>query len=749
MGVLNESDWKAGWIAWSRSNIASGPLPMFRKEFTAKRKPVRATVSVSGLGFFELYLNGRKVGDNVLDPGWTNYRQTALYVTHEVETLLHAGPNAIGVMLGNGMFNVAGGRYVKFNASFGQPRFILHLRLEYEDGSVETVASDTRWKASASPITFSCIYGGEDYDAQREQTGWDQPGFNDSTWEPVRRIDSPLAFLTPQTAPPIRVAEPFRTVKMTEPAPGVRVYDLGQNFAGWPRITVRGARGTTVRLTPGELLDAKGLVSQVSSGGPTYFTYSLKGEGTESWHPRFTYYGFRYVQVEGSAEVLGMEGQFVTSSVPRIGKFECSNPLFNRIGTLIDAAVRSNMQSVMTDCPHREKLGWLEQTYLMGPSVAAVYDLSTFGPKIVRDMREAQTVDGLVPDIAPEYTQFGHGFRDSPEWGSAIVQVPWLVYQRYGDLRVLEESYASMKRYVEYLAGKSKDDILSYGLGDWYDIGPGGPGASKLTPFGVTATATYYSNLVILEKVARLLDHQSEAAAYAASARRVNEAFHKSFYDPLRKQYGSGSQTAYAMPLVLGMTPASDMAQVRQNLLKDVVSRGNQQTAGDIGYHYLVRALLDGGGSEVLYAMTNRTEAPSYAAQLSHGATALTEAWDANPRSSQNHLMLGHINEWFYAGLAGIEAGFDRIVIKPRMVGDLTWVKAEQETARGRIESRWTRIGADFELTVRIPANSNALVFVPGKSAAAEQKGVRFIRQEQEFTVFEVSSGSYTFSGKK
>jgi hypothetical protein len=754
MGMMKAEDWHAAWIAWSRTALNSGPLPMFRREFTVAHKITRATAYISGLGFFELYLNGRKVGDHVLEPGWTNYRRTSLYATHEVDDFLHSGTNAIGVVLGNGMYNVAGGRYVKFTGSMGRPKFILQLRIEYDDGTTQYIASDEDWKAAPSPIRFSCIYGGEDYDAREEQPGWNEPGFAAKGWETVQIVDDSTEGLVSQTQPPIMVMEVFHPVKISQPAPGIHVYDLGQNFAGWPQIIVRGKTGTSVRLTPGELLDEKGFVTQRSSGGPEYFTYTLKGGGEETWHPRFSYYGFRYVQVEGDAEVTDLEGQSLHASAPAAGEFSCSNLLFNRIHKLINAAVRSNLQSVVTDCPHREKLGWLEVPYLMASSIGYDYDLSAYFPKIVRDMRDSQTVEGLIPDTAPDYAVHSDGFRDSPEWGSAMVMIPWWAYREYGDRRLLVESLPAMERYVDYLGNKAKDNIVSYGLGDWYDIGPGEPGVSKLTPLGVTATASYYQDLRVIEQACVRLGRQAEAKRYGGWAERVKEAFERAFFDAQAGQYATGSQTAQAMPLVTGLCPPAERPRVFEHLVDDMIHRGNQQTAGDIGYHYLVRALMEGGRSDLLFAMTNRTDPPSYGAQLAKGATALTEAWDADPASSQNHCMLGHIEEWFYAGLAGIEADSQHITIKPQPVGDLNWVKAWHDTVRGRVESNWKKDDVGFELTLRIPANASATVYLPGRSAEhvtesgrpiSHAEGVRFLRQEGSNLVLEVASGQYTF----
>lgn len=464
MAVLSRSDWKGAWISYPDTKLTSGPLPVFRKEINIDRRVRRALAFVSGAGFHELRINGAKAGDHVLAPAWTNYRDTVLYEVLDVTSQLKPGANAIGILLGNGFYNVAGGRYTKFTGSFGHPRVYFQLHLEYEDGSSTDVATDGSWRVQHGPITFSCIYGGEDFDARLEPEGWDRPGFDDSQWMKAETTEAAGGEFRAQSSPPIRVQETFRPNRITQPKPGVFVYDLGQNFAGWPKIEVSGPAGARVRLIPGELLEGSGLVSQASSGGPQSFSYTLRGSGRETWAPRFSYYGFRYVQVEGAAPessatagvpvLHGLEGQFIYLDAPRAGHFQTSKELFNRIHALIDAAVRSNLQHVLTDCPHREKLGWLEQLYLMGPSLLYNWDLRAFLPKAIRDTREAQTAKGLIPGIAPEYVVFGwglEGFRDSPEWGSAGVLVPLLDWQWYGDRAPLEDSYRCMKRYVELL----------------------------------------------------------------------------------------------------------------------------------------------------------------------------------------------------------------------------------------------------------------------------------------------------------
>ncbi len=768
MAVLDSSPWETSWIAAPDPVLKSGPLPIFRKEISIDRPLRRALVFVSGVGFHELRINGAKVGDHVLAPAWTNYRETVMYESFDVTTLLKPGANALGVLLGNGFFNIPGGRYVKFTASYGRPRLFLAMHLEFEDGSARDLGADQSWRVHDGPVTFACMYGGEDFDARLEPRNWDQPGFDDSSWVRAEETGAP-GVLRAQSSPPIRVEETFRTVRITNPKPGVFVYDLGQNFAGRPKLTVSGPAGLQVRLTPGELLDSSGFVTQRSSGGPTWFAYTLDGSGRETWAPHFSYSGFRYVQVEGaapeSAAIAGMpvvhaiEGQFLHLDAARTGRFSCSSELFNRIHALIDAAVRSNLQHVLTDCPHREKLGWLEVSYLLGPALLYDWDLRTFLPKIIRDTREAQTTEGLIPDTAPAYSLHSGGFRDSPEWGSAGVFLPWLAWQWYGDRQPLEQSYRAMANYCDYLGSESKGHLVVHGLGDWFDIGPGEPGVSKLTPLGLTATATYLADLRVLERTARLLGRQEDARDFARQADVVQYAFQKAFYKPEQATYATGSQTAIAMPLALGIAPDSARPGLVGQLVADIRRKGNHVTAGDIGYRYLLAALLEGGRSDVVFDMANRTDPPSYGAQLAAGATSLTEAWDANPEDSQNHCMLGHLEEWFFAGLGGIgpdpdAPGLRRIRIRPEPVGDLKWVEASWETFRGPVAVHWRIDGTSFRLGVDVPLGITAEVAVPARSGDAisegglpwsKASGVRLLRRENKRTVFEVGSGHYEF----
>ncbi|HEX6774126.1 MAG TPA: family 78 glycoside hydrolase catalytic domain, partial [Acidobacteriaceae bacterium] len=662
----------------------------------------------------------------VLTPGWTDYRKRVFYDTYDITRLLHPGSNAIGVLLGNGMYNVekTPGRYTKFTGSFGLPKLIAEIDLRYSDGSEQRVVTDAQWETAPGPIVFSSTYGGEDYDARREQPGWDMPAFHDAGWQPAAVVNGPGGQLVPERIPPAKVFDHYHPQHITHPRPGIVVYDLGQNFAGWPEITVHGHRGDQIKLLPGELLDSNGLVTQRSAGGSpdaqTSFTYTLRSQGTERWRPRFSYYGFRDVQVErkGNPEIDSLEGQSIHDDVAVDGHFRSSNTLLNRIHALINNAILSNMVSVLTDCPHREKLGWLEQTHLNAASLMFNYNLAALYAKMSDDMSDAQLADGMVPDIAPEYTVFEAGFRDSPEWGSAVILTPWVAYQFYGDLAPLRAHYKSMQRYAAYLDSRSRDHMLTYGLGDWYDIGPNPPGESQLTSKGLTATAIYYQDLTTLVRIAGLLGEPADAARYRDQADAVKSAFNAHLFHPDMKQYDTGSQTANAMPLVVGLVPEEHRAGVLANLVSDIRKHNNHVTAGDVGFHYVVRALTDNGRSDVLYDMLMRMDKPSYGDQLAHGATTLTEAWDSDPNSSQNHFMLGHAEEWFYRGLAGIHVDMSQkpprqIQIEPAPVGDVASVKASYHSALGEVTSNWTREGETFSLTVRIPASVQATIVLP------------------------------------
>lgn len=780
MGLLSKADWKnARWIGYEEINDTSiivphihgngkkawgarrNILPMFRKEFSIKKKIKRATAFVCGLGHFEMSINGTKTGDHFLDPGWTNYSKHALYVSFDITQQLKQGNNAIGIMLGNGFYYIPGQRYRKMTGAYGLPKLIIRTVIEYTDSTTEDIISDEKWKTASSPIIFSSIFGGEDYDANLEQPGWNGALFDDSKWKKAVVVTgSPV--LQSQMADPVKIMEKFSVAKKLSLRPGVWIYDLAQNFSGIPSVTVKGNRGDTVRIIPAELINEDGSVNQKGSGAPSYFTYILKGEGSETWQPRFTYYGFRYLQVhcipkdsiQKGPELVSIEGLHIRNAAKTVGEFSSSNSLFNKTNELINWAIKSNTVSVFTDCPHREKLGWLEQTHLMGSSIQYNYDISTLCKKVIKDMMNAQYANGMIPEISPEFTKFTAPFDESPEWGSAAIILPWYNYQWYGDKQTLADAYNMMRRYVMYLKNKANGYILAHGLGDWYDIGPNRPGVSQMTKMGVTGTATYYYDLTIMARVAKMLHKTYDEKMFKQLATAIKRSFNHHFFDKQNLQYDSASQTANAMALYMGIVEPQYKKSVVDALIKDIQNRNNALTAGDIGYRYVLRALEDAGRNDVIFEMNNRDDVPGYGYQLKHGATALTESWQAYPSVSNNHLMLGHLMEWFYAGLVGIKQtkgsiAWKEIEIKPEPVGDISSAKASYYSPYGLIVSDWQIKGDNFELKVEIPANIFATVYLPADKSSVvteKDKKVHSTIYKDKKAVVKLGSGIYHFT---
>lgn len=781
MGLLHPADWQAKWIGAADTNI---PSILLRREFAVKPRLVRALAVVCGLGEYELTVNGKKIGNDFLSPGWTEYNRTCLYDVRDLTESLKSGNNAVGLELGNGMYNVIGPatRFSKFRRSFGPQKAIAQIRLEYADGSLEIIGTDERWRVASGPITFSSIYGGEDFDGRLLQAGWDKPGFDDSKWTAAKVLGNAGAELRgiSGAAPAIREFEIHKPVATHTLGDGDIVFDLGQNAAHVPCITVSGPAGSTVRLMPSELLDAQGAINQGSMGGgrrgAIWCDYTKATDGVETWSPKFFYVGCRYVQAHlttgGNGElpkISSLEAAVIQSSSEPVGDFECSNPLFNRIRQLVRWAQRSNMESLMTDCPHRERLGWLEQDHLNGPSLRYEFDLAQLFTKTINDVADSQLENGLVPTTAPEYAIFRdkadtnhlrNSFGDSLEWSSTFTMVPWQQYEFDGDLNLFRIHYDAMREYLAYIGTRADHYIVNYGLGDWYDLGPNKPGVSQLTPIALTATAFYFQNAKIMAQAAALLGKTEDAARYSELATNIATAFNEKFYNPTNHFYATDSQCANAIPLVMGICGPANRAAVVDAIVQDVRSRGNALTAGDVGYRYLLRALADGGRSDVIFEINNQTNKPGYGMQVAKGKTSLTEAWDGG--SSQDHFMLGQIEEWFYHDLAGIQnapgsAGFKAIVIDPQPVGDITWTKASYDSIRGKIVSDWKRDGKEFTLKTTIPPNATATVFVPAKSADAVREngkpaqrsaGVKFLRFENGRAVFAIESGSYEFKSQ-
>lgn len=748
--IINASD------SLSRRSI------MLRKPFELKKEIKEAVVYISGLGHYELTINGKKVGNSQFAPLWTDYDKTVNYNVYELNAKeLQKGENVIGVLLGNGMYNTLAERYTKFFVSFGPPTLFFKMKVVYKDGSSETIKSDGSWKYSKSPITYNSIFGGEDYNANLEQKNWNRKGFKDSGWNKVVIQEAPKGTLRPQTATPITIQKQYEVKTSKELKPNFFVFDMGQNLSGFPTIKVKGKKGQTVRVWVGESLNEDGTVGQGKSGKPHYYDYTLKGDGTEEWTPKFSYYGFQFIQIENInyketkdknlPTIVELKSNFIYNSAGEAGSFVCSNELFNKTHEIINYAIKSNFQSVFTDCPQREKLGWLEEIHLNGPGLLFNYNLENFIPATMQNISDSQRDNGLIPSIVPEYIIFGGDFTDSPEWGLTGVILPWMYYEYYGDASLIEKYYPVMKNYVDYLESKSKNHIVSHGLGDWYDYGTHPAGYSKNSPIALSATSHFYYGASLVAKAAKLLNKTEDIQIYETLTADIKTAFNKEFFNEETKQYGTNSQFSNAVPVFMDIVEPQYKEAVMQNLIADIKVKGDRLTTGDVGNRYLFQALARNDENETMFKMNNHYDAPGYGFQIKYGVTTLTEQWDPRKGNSYNHFMMGQIEEWFYQSLAGINAdpekpGFKHFFIQPEAVGDMTFAKAEYQSVYGKIVSSWEKKDGKFILEVEIPVNTSATIKLPvaqNSEIRIDKKVVRTGFDGNKPTL-EFGSGKYT-----
>lgn len=753
-GTVNakgKPDWKAT-APLSRQSI------WLKKEMKLPADVHKATMKIVGLGFYELSINQQKVTDAVFAPLWSDYDKTVFYNTYDVTALLKKGKNQLSVLLGNGFYNEQGGRYTKMKVSYGPPTLYCSLEIELKNGRTVCIVSDGSWKYSPSSITFNSIYGGEDEDARITPS-----------WKPVVIQKAPRGILRQQIAQPVKMMEYFGVKSRHQLTPqeiakasnakhsipeGTFVLDMGQNLAGFPQIKVSGKAGQQVRLYLSETLTAQGTCNQKQSGSPYYLTYTLSGKGEkssdgkriETWHPHFTYYGYRYIQVEGAVMkgdenpdgkpvIEDIQSCFVYNSAAKIGSFECSNPMFNRAYQIIDRAIRSNWQAVWTDCPHREKLGWLEQDWLNGEGLVYNYDCRSMIEQTLQNIADAQHANGAVPTTAPEYIYFKgkwlDPFAESPEWGGALVALPFLYQQHYGDDRMVKKYAPQMFRYVDYLQSKDSCRILKQGLGDWYDYGKGRSGFSQNTPMPLVSTAHYYQWVKLTQKAAAMSGKTAEANRYAILASEILQAFQKEFLhikkvasseksssdavvkDAVEKNtiekvyYGSGSQASNAIPLALGMVPSQYRKQVLQHLVDDIHAHHDRLTTGDVGNRYLFQALLRNGYADLWYKMLAHDDVPGYGFQIKKGMTTLTEQWNPEMGASMNHFMMAHINNHFLPDIVGIRIEQGRLIIAPQPMGDLTWAKGSTRLSDGKqIAVAWKKL-ADGKIEVTVDTDND------------------------------------------
>ena len=807
MGLLAATDWgNAQWLTLDQDtrntpfaerpfqtegmkeprSVRSHASSWFRTDVTLDKPVKTALAYVCGLGYAELYVNGQRISDHVLDPGQTTYDVRSLYVTHEITEALRSGENALGLWLGNGFY----GQNVAFTPGlqYGPPCGTAQFWIEYQDGTTETIITDDQWKAHVSAVVFDNVYAGETYDARLEQSGWNQPGFDDAAWQKAKILDPPTARLESQMMPPIRRTKTLTPVAVTEGEDNTWIVDLGQNIAGWLRVTVDEPAGTAVTITYGEhLLPSEGRVDTASTG---HFAtgvlqqdiYICKGMGLETWEPRFTYQGFRYAQIEGLSRAPTFEsitGVLVHTDVEKRGSFTCSNPLINQMVDVSLWTIVDNLHSVPEDCPHREKCGWTGDAHLTAEAEIFHFDMARFFTKYLRDIKSVlgrgrltyitrQETDAMVPAmIAPGKRLC---LEATADWGVAIVLLPWYLHTYYGDQAVLEEFYPHMKTWAEYEWTRVQDGLLQHGLGDWCPPAwdrKDNPAGMECDP-NVSATALYLEALHLLTEISRDQADPDFTVWCQRHRRELLRTFNKKLLQPVEgtQALTYGSQTANAMALRFRLAPSAQQRDVVQGLVHDINERHQgHHSCGVFGLKHLFTVLCDQGQADLAFEVMTVPSFPSPAYPLSRGLTTWPERQFEWPEGepfdnrSYNHPFQGAFITTFHEAVAGIrpdpaKPGFKHIIMKPILPKQLSWAQAEHQSPYGLISSRWSRTDHVLQWDVTIPPNTTATLYIPCASLEditesgvplSEAAGLSLMGQRSGRTVVRAGSGRYSF----
>ena len=780
---LSASDWTAQWIGKGSKNeplpkqgffkdpkeqcgmadsiVHDGNSLLLRREIDLPKKIRSAKAYVTGLGFYEFYINGSRVGDHVLAPAKTPYHKQILYDTYDVTNLLRKGENAIGIHLGNGWFNPYKKWWNDYRMQwFGSKKAIAQILVSYTDGNSQWITTDKNWRWAPGPVTYNCVYDGEVYDANLDHNGWTQSGYNDSDWKPVTVFNKPNASLISYRMPPVKVHETFKPIELKSSKEGTRIYDMGQNFAGWIRIRVMGTRNAVLKIRFAEDINADGSID-VSSNEFAKATaeYHIKGDHPEIYEPKFTWFGFKYVEVtavNGPLNLIDIEGRAVYSDNSQTGSFECDNALVNKIHKATVWSQKSNMIGYPMDCPQRdERLGWFGDAQVTAEEAMFNFDMALFYENWFEGIMANQNEKtGDIPIISPRpYIQ-----DEGIEWSSTYFTMLWQFYNHYGDLRILQHHYSTMKRYMDFLYHTSKDLILPKGwIGDW---GSMVKGWKEGEPASVP-TAFYYLDSRIMSDVARVLGNKADELYFKNLAEEIKVKYNKSYLNPETANYTDGSQMANSFPLFLEIVPENLKSRVLDNLVNDIVVKNRSHlTTGVLGTKYMPEVLARLGMGDIAWGIINQKSAPGWN-DMMRKYTTMCEFWTL--KQSKNHVMMGSIDSWFYKYMAGIQLdeknpGFSSFIVKPLPLDSLGSAKARIETIRGTISSEWRKQDGQLSLNVEIPFNTSALVYIPGDEGAEvkeggvnlkQASGIEALGYREGAHILKVRSGRYSFTINK
>ena len=771
--LLREGDWKAQWIGTDSVTEASRVSPLFRKTFRAGKKIRRALAFITAKGMYEAQLNGQRVGDAYLTPGWTSYQKRLQYQVYDVTGMLQPGTNAIGVTLGSGWYR----GYIGFSGQhnyYGKDIALLfQLEITYTDGSKEQVLSDGSWKTSTGKILDSEIYHGETIDARKDKKGWAVAGYDDAGWQAVTMAKPYPHALVATYNEPIRKKESFRPVKVFRTPAGEQVIDFGQNLVGWVKLRASGKSGDTIRVTHAEVLDKQGNFYTTNLRSAKQLnTYVLAGGGMEEFEPHFTFQGFRYIRVEGYPGELKPEdftAVALYSDMPPTGNFTSSHPLINQLQHNIQWGQRGNFLDVPTDCPQRdERLGWTGDAQVFFRTASFNFDVRNFFHKWLQDMALDQVDNGAIPFVIPNV--LNKDASASAGWADAATIIPWQHYIAYGDKRVLEEQYPMMKKWVEYMRSKSEKDLWNKGFhfGDWLFYRPedDNDGRSAITDKYLIAQSFYAHSTQLLLNAARVLGHTADVVAYTELLNRVKAAFLQEYVTPSGRLVSS-SQTAYVLALHFDMLPEALRQQAADRLAENVKSYGDHLTTGFLGTPYLCEVLTRFGHQETAFRLLMQESYPSWLYPVKNGATTIWERWDGQKpdgsfqtpgMNSFNHYAYGAIGDWMYRTIAGMDTeagqpGYKKIRIAPHTGGGLTQAKATLKTPYGLLSSEWNTDSTGTHYQVEIPANTTATLLLPGEAGAITEggqplegsKGIEVSGVEQGKVQITLGSGKYAF----